>query len=134
MKVEEVKRLLSVGYIYVEFIKKNGELRKMWCTRDNRIIKALGHEIVQFHHWEIRNREKKYPHLVYVFDLQEMDTRILNVKTMREGTLKWYKEIGEVEIPKIKTRFEKKAEEMVKNREEELEKEVANVEIEDLFK
>jgi hypothetical protein len=128
-----IKKKLLYGFIYVEFVKKDGTLRKMWCTRDNKVIQSCGHDIIQFNHSEVKNRERKNPHLLFVYDIQENDTRILNVKTLKIDSLKEYKSLGEVDIPNIKTRFEIKVEVSKKDVEQNLDKDIANLDVDNIF-
>lgn len=107
-KQYQYKRILSHGFMYVEFIKKDGSLRQMWCTRDNKIIQECGHELIQFGQIEIVRRENRFSNQLYVYDIQENDTRILNVSTIIDTSIQLYENLNEVEIPKIVTRFEKK--------------------------
>lgn len=102
----ELKRLLSGGVVYVEFIKKDGSLRKMWCTRSNSIIMGMGHAFIQFKGPAITARENRLGY-VYVFDVQEGDTRLLNPKTVNVESIKKFSSLEEAEIPSIVTRFEK---------------------------
>lgn len=102
------KRLLSKGLMYVEFIKKDGTLRKMWCTRDNNIVKASGHELIQFNQVDIIRRENRFKNHVFVYDLQEKDTRILNIQTINEDSIDLFECIEEANIPDILNRFTKK--------------------------
>lgn len=107
-KINLIKKKLLNGYLYVEFLKKDNTLRKMWCTRDNKIIQDCGHELIQFNHPSVQGRERKNPHLLFVYDIQENDTRILNVKTLDLESVKEFNILGEVEIPNIIKRFETK--------------------------
>ena len=102
----ELKRLLSGGVLYVEFVKKDGTLRKMWCTRSNSIIMGMGHSFIQFKGPAITARENRLGY-VYVFDVQEGDTRLLNPKTVDVSSIKKFSSLEDAEIPSIVTRFEK---------------------------
>lgn len=107
MGIINLKRELGKGFLYLEFVKKNGDLRKMWCTRDNRIIRLSGHSEIAFNQSDIVSRERRLPHLIYVYDLQEKDTRMVNINTVLWEVIKVYSDLGEVDIPMIETRFEK---------------------------
>lgn len=78
----------------------------MWCTRDNRIIRDCGHEIIQFNQNKLKGLERRHPHLLHVYDIQENDTRILNLKTYDKDSVIHYLKLSDVIIPEIKTRFE----------------------------
>lgn len=106
--VNVLKSYLQFGLIYVEFTKKDGTLRKMWCTRDNGIVIRTGHDLVQFTHRDAKARERNG--MLFVYDIQEHDVRMLNSRTVDAATLVHYEDLDDVEIPAIKTRFEIEAE------------------------
>ena len=105
------KKLLGTGVIYVEFLKRDGSLRRMWCTRDNKIIKNCGHEIVQFGSGDLLRRENSFGKYLFVYDIQEDDVRMLNVETINDKSILIYNDLNEANIPEIKQRFEILAEE-----------------------
>lgn len=96
---------LNKGIMYIEYIKKNGDLRKIYCTRNNKFIEEVGHNRVSFRQARIMNQEKKYPQQLYVFDLQEEDLRILNVGTIQKEF--YFNSLDSVSIPEIVKRSEK---------------------------
>ena len=97
--------------MYVEFLKRDGSLRKMWCTRDNKIIKECGHEIVQFGSGDLLRRENSMGKYLFVYDIQEDDVRMLNVETINDKSIEMFVNLSEANIPRIKQRFEILAEE-----------------------
>lgn len=105
------KKLLSSGFIYVEFLKRDGSLRRMWCTRDNRIIKECGHEIVQFGSGDLLRRENSLGKYLFVYDIQEDDVRMLNVGTINDKSIEMFTDLSIADIPRIKQRYEILAEE-----------------------
>lgn len=108
MDMRVLKGYLNHGFIYVEFEKRDGTMRKMWCTRDNLIVEQTGHESIQFTHDDAKRQERGG--ILFVYDIQEKDVRRLNSKTVVVDSLKHYDHLHDVEIPSIKTRFEIEAE------------------------
>ena len=102
----ELKKLLARGVVYVEFIKKDGSLRKMWCTRDNQVVMRTGHEYIKFSGPALTAQERRLGY-VYVYDLQENDTRLLNPKTVDVESLCKFDSLEDAEIPNIVRRFDK---------------------------
>lgn len=104
----ELKKVLSRGVVYVEFIKKDGTLRKMWCTRNNNIVMRTGHEYIKFSGPALSAQERRLGY-VYVYDLQENDTRLLNPKTVDVESVRIFDSIEDANIPDIVRRFDKQA-------------------------